>query len=134
MCGICGFNFADKVLLKKMCILIKHRGPDDDGYFIDDKVSLGMRRLSIIDLNTGNQPQHNENEDIWIVFNGEIYNFLELRADLEKRGHNFYTQSDTESIIHSYEEWGKECVNKLRGQFVFCIYDKRRFSFLQEII
>jgi len=126
MCGICGFNFADKVLLKKMCILIKHRGPDDDGYFIDDKVSLGMRRLSIIDLNTGNQPQHNENEDIWIVFNGEIYNFLELRADLEKRGHNFYTQSDTESIIHSYEEWGKECVNKLRGQFVFCIYDKRK--------
>ena len=126
MCGICGFNFADKVLLKKMCILIKHRGPDDDGYFIDDKVSLGMRRLSIIDLNTGNQPQHNENEDIWIVFNGEIYNFLELRADLEKRGHNFYTQSDTESIIHSYEEWGKECFNKLRGQFVFCIYDKRK--------
>ncbi|MHA1439373.1 MAG: asparagine synthase (glutamine-hydrolyzing) [Promethearchaeota archaeon] len=126
MCGICGFNFDDKNLLKRMCNLIQHRGPDDEGYYNDSMVSIGMRRLSIIDLNTGQQPQHNEDEDIWIVFNGEIYNFHELRAQLEKKGHEFYTKSDTESIIHAYEEWGNECVKKLRGQFAFCIYDLRK--------
>jgi len=126
MCGICGFNFEDKHLLQKMCNLIKHRGPDDDGYYTDSRISIGMRRLSIIDLNTGNQPQHNENNDIWIVFNGEIYNFIEIRSDLEQKGHSFYTQSDTEVILHAYEEWGKKCVIKLRGQFAFCIYDSRK--------
>ena len=126
MCGICGFNFEDKSLLKKMCDLIVHRGPDDFGYFADLNVSLGIRRLSIIDLKTGHQPQHNENEDVWIIFNGEIYNFKELKISLEKKGHEFYTDSDTEVIVHAYEEWGEACVKKLRGQFAFCIYDSLR--------
>ncbi len=126
MCGICGFNTENKALLKKMCVLIEHRGPDDAGYFTDSEVSLGMRRLSIIDLKTGNQPQHNENETIWIVFNGEIYNFYSLREILEKNGHRFYTNSDTEVIVHAYEEWGENCVKKLRGQFSFCIYDSEK--------
>ncbi len=126
MCGICGFNFEDKLQLKKMCDSIAHRGPDDVGYFTDSKVSIGMRRLSIIDLQTGHQPQHNEEEDIWIVFNGEIYNFLELRSILENKGHNFYTNSDTEVVIHAYEEWGRELLKKLDGPFAFCIYDLRK--------
>lgn len=126
MCGIFGFNSEDKNMLIKMSKLLQHRGPDDTGYFTDKEISVGMTRLSIIDLKSGNQPQHNENSDIWIVFNGEIYNFKELRDILEKKGHNFYTQSDTEVIIHSYEEWGELCLNKLRGQFAFCIYDSRK--------
>lgn len=124
MCGIAGFNFENKILLKKMCDLIEHRGPDDFGYYTDLGVSIGMRRLSIIDLISGHQPQHNENENIWIVFNGEIYNFRELRNILKKNGHQFYTNSDTEVIVHAYEEWGENCVNRFRGQFSFCIYDK----------
>ena len=123
MCGICGFNVENKPLLKKMCDLIIHRGPDDFGVYIDLDVSLGIRRLSIIDLKSGNQPQHNENEDIWIIFNGEIYNFKELRIQLENFGHEFYTKSDTEVIIHAYEQWGENCIKKLRGQFAFCVYD-----------
>ena len=123
MCGICGFNWDNKLKLKEMLDLIKHRGPDDEGLYTDSHVSIGIRRLSIIDLITGHQPQHNEKEDIWIVFNGEIYNFKELRTDLESKGHTFYTKSDTEVIVHSYEEWGENCVKKLRGQFAFCIYD-----------
>ncbi len=131
MCGICGFNYEDKLLLRKMCDSIKHRGPDDEGYFTDTDVSIGMRRLSIIDLNTGHQPQHNENNDVWIIFNGEIFNFMELRTLLESRGHNFYTRSDTEVIIHAYEEWGEECAKNFRGQFSFCIYDsKKKLLFL----
>lgn len=126
MCGIFGFNSEDKNMLIKMSKLLQHRGPDDTGYFTDKEISVGMTRLSIIDLKSRNQPQHNENSDIWIVFNGEIYNFKELRDILEKKGHNFYTQSDTEVIIHSYEEWGELCLNKLRGQFAFCIYDSRK--------
>ena len=126
MCGIAGFNFENRELLKKMCNLIKHRGPDDDGYFSDSKVSIGMRRLSIIDLNTGHQPQHNENNDIWVIHNGEIYNFIEIKILLESRGHQFYTQSDTEVIVHSYEEWGENCVKKFRGVFAFCIYDSKK--------
>jgi asparagine synthase (glutamine-hydrolysing) len=126
MCGICGFDFEDKNLLKKMCELIRHRGPDNEGFYVDSKVSIGMRRLSIIDLNTGNQPQHNEENNIWIVFNGEIYNFMELKRTLDKKGHKFYTQSDTEVIIHAYEEWGMDSVKKLRGQFAFCIYDSNK--------
>ncbi|MFX0071596.1 MAG: asparagine synthase (glutamine-hydrolyzing), partial [Candidatus Hermodarchaeota archaeon] len=129
MCGICGFNFEDRSLAKKMCSLIKHRGPDDEGYYVDNNITIGMKRLSIIDLNTGHQPQHNEDGDIWIVFNGEIYNFIELRDELEKKGHTFYTKSDTESIIHAYEEWGNDCVKKLRGQFAFCIYDGKKNHF-----
>ena len=126
MCGISGFNFEDKSIIKKMCDLIIHRGPDDVGIYTDSEVSIGVRRLSIIDLETGHQPQHNEDEDIWIVFNGEIYNFKELRSILENNGHNFYTESDTEVIIHAYEEWGLNFLNKLRGQFAFCIYDCKK--------
>jgi len=126
MCGICGFNFEDKKSLLQMCDLIEHRGPDDVGYYNNSKTSIGIRRLAIIDLNTGAQPQHNEEEDIWIVFNGEIYNFTELTQQLENKGHQFYTNSDTETIIHAYEEWGEKCLNKLRGQFAFCIYDSQK--------
>lgn len=131
MCGICGFNYENKLLLKKMCDSITHRGPDDVGYFVNSEISIGMRRLSIIDLQTGYQPQHNENEDIWIVFNGEIYNFLELRIILQNKGHNFYTNSDTEVVIHAYEEWGVLCLDKFDGPFAFCIYDlKKQILFL----
>ncbi len=130
MCGICGFNFEDKTLIKKMCNLISHRGPDDEGFFLDAGVSLGVRRLSILDLKTGHQPQHNENEDMWIIFNGEIFNFKELKNQLETQGHIFYTKSDTEVIIHAYEEWGEDCVKKLRGQFAFCIFDSIKKTLL----
>ncbi|UCH88145.1 MAG: asparagine synthase (glutamine-hydrolyzing) [Thermoplasmata archaeon] len=132
MCGICGiYNFnqnatIDKSVLKNMCRIIRHRGPDDEGYYTDDKIGLGMRRLSIIDLETGNQPIHNEDESVWIVFNGEIYNFKELRADLETKGHKFYTLSDTESIVHLYEEMGGKCVDKLNGMFAFAIWDSKK--------
>jgi asparagine synthase (glutamine-hydrolysing) len=126
MCGICGFNFEDKSLIQEMSSLIDHRGPDESNYFVDDNISLGIRRLSIIDLEKGSQPQYNENEDIWLVFNGEIYNFLELREDLEKKGHSFRTDSDTEVIVHAYEEWNYNCLREFRGQFAFCIYDSRK--------
>jgi len=123
MCGICGFNFEDKSLLKKMCDLIKHRGPDDEGYYVDSNISIGIRRLSIIDLDTGHQPQYNEDKTIWIIFNGEIYNFLDLKKDLLEKGHIFYTKSDTEIIIHAYEEWGLNCFDRLRGAFAISIYN-----------
>ncbi|MDO9575957.1 MAG: asparagine synthase (glutamine-hydrolyzing) [bacterium] len=125
MCGICGMvGFANPDLLKKMCRIMSHRGPDDEGYFIDKNIGLGIGRLSIIDLETGHQPIHNEDETIWIVFNGEIYNFQELRESLKKKGHQFYTKTDTEVIIHLYEEKGKDCVNYLNGMFAFAIWDK----------
>ena len=127
MCGICGVvGFEDKRLLKRMCKVLSHRGPDDEGYFIDENVMLGHRRLSIIDVKGGKQPIHNEDESIWIVFNGEIYNFLALRRELEERGHSFYTRSDTEVILHAYEEFGEECVNRLRGMFAFAIWDSEK--------
>lgn len=127
MCGICGMvGFANQDLLKKMCRIMSHRGPDDEGYFIDKNIGLGIRRLSIIDLETGHQPIHNEDETIWIVFNGEIYNFQELRESLKKKGHQFYTKTDTEVIIHLYEEKGKDCVNYLNGMFAFAIWDKKK--------
>ena len=126
MCGICGFNWESKDLIRSMVSVLIHRGPDDQGSFIDKNVSLGHYRLSIIDLTTGHQPIHNETGDVWITFNGEIYNFIDLRQKLEFKGHNFYTDSDTEVIIHAYEEWGTECVKLLRGQFAFCIYDSSK--------
>jgi len=109
-----------------MCNQIIHRGPDDEGIFVQDGTGLGMRRLSIIDLSGGHQPVFNEDRSAWIVFNGEIYNFLELRPDLEKRGHKFRTNCDTEVIIHLYEEMGTEFVQKLRGMFALAIYDKAK--------
>ena len=127
MCGICGFyGFENKDLLKRMTSILKHRGPDDSGYFTDKNVSLGHRRLSIIDLKTGHQPMFNEDGLISIVFNGEIYNYKEIRKDLEKRGHRFATDSDTETIIHAYEEHYHKCLEKLRGMFAFAIWDSSR--------
>src|SRR5215469_9081424 len=109
MCGIAGMFstepgfVADKAVLRRMCDVIAHRGPDDEGYYVRGAVGLGMRRLSIIDLSTGHQPISNEDGTIWIVFNGEIYNFQELRDELRARGHVFHTNTDTEAIVHLYE-------------------------------
>jgi asparagine synthase (glutamine-hydrolysing) len=131
MCGIAGVvssrrdDHIDAATVHTMCNVIIHRGPDDEGIFIKDGVGLGMRRLSIIDLVGGHQPVFNEDHTVWIVFNGEIYNFPELRAELESRNHRFYTHSDTEVIVHLYEEMGSECVQKLRGMFGFALYDER---------
>src|SRR6266478_2111367 len=110
MCGIAGIvgiepsYQAEAVDVHRMCQTIVHRGPDDEGIYAHGRAGLGMRRLSIIDLSTGHQPIHNEDHDVWVVFNGEIYNFPELRPELEARGHRFYTNSDTEVIVHLYEE------------------------------
>ena len=123
MCGIVGFNWDDKNLLKEMMESVNHRGPDESGHYIGDEISLGHQRLKIIDLRSGRQPLHNENDSIQIVFNGEIYNYLDLRNNLEKKGHRFYTNTDTEVIIHSYEEWGIDCVNYFNGMFAFGIWD-----------
>src|ERR1051325_3211154 len=133
MCGIAGMiepnidmSFAERrEVVGRMCTAIEHRGPDDEGFHIDGGIALGMRRLSIIDLFTGHQPISNEDDSLWIVFNGEIYNYRELRDDLIKRGHTFKTNTDTETIIHLYEEEGDDCVKRLRGMFAFAIYDKR---------
>ncbi len=124
MCGICGFNWDDKELVKRMADSIRHRGPDDDGYYIDKGVSLGNRRLSIVDLSKkGKQPIFNEDKSICIVFNGEIYNYPNLRPILEKKGHRFYSHTDTEAIVHAYEEYGEMCLEHLDGMFAFAIWD-----------
>jgi len=127
MCGICGFTGKkDEVILKKMTDSLFHRGPDEEGFYFDDKINLGIRRLSIIDLETGHQPIHNEDKTIWMVFNGEIYNFQELRKDLEKIGHNFYTHhSDGEVLVHLYEEYGIDFLSKLNGMFSIALWDKK---------
>lgn len=136
MCGICGiYNYksgesADKHLIQAMTDRIIHRGPDDEGQYLDGSVGIGIRRLSIIDVKGGHQPIHNEDMTVWIVFNGEIYNFKELRRELETEGHRFYTQSDTEVIVHSYEEWGDDCVLHFNGIFGFSIWDKSRHRLL----
>jgi asparagine synthase (glutamine-hydrolysing) len=108
-----------------MCNAIRHRGPDDDGFYVNGSVGLGMRRLSIIDLKSGQQPIHNQDRTAWIIFNGEIYNYRELRETLEKLGHTFYTNSDTEAIIHAYDRYGADCPKHLRGMFAFAIWDER---------
>jgi asparagine synthase (glutamine-hydrolysing) len=129
MCGIAGVvKFAkdaevDGTVLRRMCGAMVHRGPDDEGVYVSGRVGLGMRRLSIIDLATGHQPISNEDGTIWIVFNGEIYNHAALRERLRARGHRYATQSDTETIIHAYEEYGRDCVRHLRGMFAFAIWD-----------
>jgi asparagine synthase (glutamine-hydrolysing) len=123
-------DVIDADIVHRMCQTIVHRGPDDEGIYAQGPVGLGMRRLSIIDLSGGHQPIHNEDKTIWIVFNGEIYNFPELRRDLEGRGHQFYTHTDTEVIVHLYEEMGAECVQKLRGMFAIALYDQKRNSLL----
>ena len=132
MCGICGkLNFdrearISPALIKAMADAIRHRGPDDEGYFVSGPIGLGFRRLSIIDLTTGHQPISNEDGSVWIVFNGEIYNYQELREYLLSKGHVFSTQTDTEVIVHLYEELGEACVEKLRGMFGFAIWDERQ--------
>lgn len=127
MCGIAGiYGVSDKPLLKRMCDVIEHRGPDDSGYYVDDAVSIGMRRLSIIDLAGGRQPIFNEDGSIVVVFNGEIYNFRELRYDLEQMGHRFATDSDTEVIVHAYEEYGYNCLDQFNGMFAIALWDMDR--------
>ena len=136
MCGIAGVVSATResniteALVHHMCDQIVYRGPDAEGLYVADGAGLGMRRLSIIDLAGGNQPVFNEDRSAWIVYNGEIYNFLELRPDLESRGHRFRTHCDTEVIIHLYEEMGSDCVQKLRGMFALAIYDKGKRKLL----
>lgn len=126
MCGILGFNWNDPELAKKLGDLIKSRGPDQDAYYIDDSISLGHRRLSIIDLSEkGRQPMFNEDKNVIIVFNGEIYNYQEIKKDLLSKNHVFNSMTDTEVIIHAYEEYGVKCLDLFNGQFAFCIYDKR---------
>ncbi len=139
MCGIAGFvdrwtagearaGEERAAILQRMCDVIKHRGPDDSGYTRQTGVALGMRRLSIIDLAGGHQPISGEDGSVTIVFNGEIYNFLEIKPKLEARGHRFKTNSDTEAIVHGYEEYGPECLKELRGMFAFAIWDERAHS------
>lgn len=124
MCGICGFNWEDRSLIKRMTDVISHRGPDAEGHYVGNGVSLGNRRLSIIDLSEhGNQPIFNENKTICIVYNGEIYNFLELKKELESRGHKFSSHTDTEVIVHAYEEYGIDCLHKFNGMFAFALFD-----------
>ncbi len=133
MCGIAGIFYFDQKktvdtnLLNNMTDILVHRGPDDSGIYVAGNVGLGFRRLSIIDLSsTGHQPMCNENESVWLVFNGEIYNYKELRSSLTQKGHVFKSQSDTEVIIHLYEEYGVECLDKLDGMFAFSIWDKKK--------
>lgn len=132
MCGICGkliFNESGMVepsLIASMLDTIRHRGPDDEGIYIAPRIGLGHRRLSIIDLNTGHQPMSNEDGSVWIVFNGEIYNYQELQKELESKGHIIKTKSDTEVIVHLYEEYGESCVDRLRGMFAFALWDAKR--------
>jgi asparagine synthase (glutamine-hydrolysing) len=135
MCGIAGIVRWDgapipEADIRGMCSAIVHRGPDDEGVYLGDGVALGMRRLSIIDLAGGHQPISNEDGTVWIVFNGEVYNYRELRRDLERRGHVFQTGSDTETIVHLYEDLGARCVDRLRGMFAFAIWDERRQQLL----
>jgi len=127
MCGISGFNWIDDRLIKEMNRVNKNRGPDDEGVYTDEDISLGHVRLSIIDLSEkGHQPMTNEDGSIWITYNGEIYNFKKLKMDLEEKGHLFKSNTDTEVIIHAYEEYGFDCVKLFNGMWAFCIYDKKK--------
>ena len=128
MCGICGIirKGDNKDIIKKMNDRIIHRGPDGEGYYIDGDVAFGHRRLSIIDLSTGDQPIYNEDSSVVTVYNGEIYNYLELRSELESLGHEFKTKSDTEVLVHGYEEWHTDLPKHLRGMFAFAIHDNNR--------
>ena len=127
MCGITGIlNHQGQVHRDQIEIMtssLSHRGPDGEGLWIKGNVALGHRRLAIIDLATGQQPLCNEDQTVWVTFNGEIYNYLDLRKELIQKGHRFKTQSDTEVIVHAYEEWGDRCVEKFRGMFAFGIVD-----------
>src|ERR1043166_1665123 len=129
MCGITGFvnangDPADRAVLEAMNAAIVHRGPDEDGFYINENVGLAMRRLSIIDVAGGHQPIHNADRTKWLIFNGEVYNFRSLRDDLEKRGHKLYTKSDTEAVLHLFDEYDVDCLQHLRGMFAFAIWDE----------
>ena len=139
MCGIAGGSWTGEAeplreeTLQRMTDVIRHRGPDDDGRYFASSTgqlaggcALGFRRLSIIDLAGGHQPMSNEDGSVWTVFNGEVYNYRELQPQLEGLGHRFQTSSDTECLIHAYEQWGRDCVLHLRGMFAFAIWDDRR--------
>lgn len=131
MCGFIGFcddSKNKKKIIRDMADIIKHRGPDSDGYYVDNNIALGFRRLSIIDLDKGSQPIFNEDKDKVIVFNGEIYNYKEIREELKSKGHKFSTNTDTEVILHGYEEYKEDILNKLRGMFAFVIYDIKEKS------
>jgi asparagine synthase (glutamine-hydrolysing) len=136
MCGICGVvnagndSLIDKRILHQMCQTIYHRGPDDDGFYFDQQAGLGMRRLSIIDLVSGDQPVSNEDETLWVVFNGEIYNYKSLHANFVGKGHRFKTKSDTEVIVHAYEEYGERCPEYFNGMFAFALWDVPRRQLL----
>ncbi|UCF65625.1 MAG: asparagine synthase (glutamine-hydrolyzing), partial [bacterium] len=136
MCGITGiyhFNHSQKIdtaTLRSMTDILIHRGPDDDGYYVKGNIGLGQRRLSIIDIEGGKQPIHNEDHTLWVVYNGEIFNYIELRVELEGKGHKFYTHSDTEVIVHAYEQWGKDFLNHFNGQFALALWDDTK----QELI
>jgi asparagine synthase (glutamine-hydrolysing) len=140
MCGIAGkFNFdpnrpIERERLTAMTSVIAHRGPDADGFYFGDGIGLGHRRLSIIDLSTGDQPLPNEDRTIWVIFNGEIYNFADVRVELEAHGHRFRTHSDTEVIVHAYEQWGDRAVDRFRGMFAFALWDepKRRLLLVRD--
>jgi len=128
MCGIAGFfvnggSVDRRPTLRRMTDSLRHRGPDDEGFYVDESVALGVRRLSIIDLETGRQPIANEDGTVWVVQNGEIYNFRELRDELERRGHRFRTASDTEVLVHAYEQYGGEFVSRLDGMFALAVWD-----------
>jgi len=134
MCGIVGIHNlgtnerVEPAGLQRMMGVIRHRGPDEAGMYLDDAVGLGQVRLSIIDLTSGSQPIHNEDQTLWIVYNGEVFNYIELREQLVLKGHKFYTSSDTEVVVHAYEEYGADCLNLLNGQFAFAIWDSARGS------
>src|SRR6516162_9383304 len=131
MCGIAGFvnregQGADRAILERMTATLAHRGPDGDGFHVSGPVALGHRRLSIIDVAGGAQPLANEDGTVWVTYNGELYNELELRRELERKGHRYRTSSDTESLVHLYEEEGPDFVRRLNGMFALAIWDARR--------
>lgn len=131
MCGICGLSHStnqkpSRALLEKMNATIAHRGPDSDGFHVDAGIGFAMRRLAIIDVSGGDQPIANENESVWVIFNGECYNYPEMRAELERRGHRLSTKTDTECIVHFYEDEGDDCIKRLRGMFAFALWDEKK--------
>src|SRR5215813_14270540 len=135
MCGITGFvghaSTSDaQAIVARMTATLIHRGPDDEGSYVDQGAALGVRRLSVIDLDSGHQPVSNEDATIWVVQNGEIYNFCSLRERLLRLGHVFRTRSDTEVIVHAYETYGEDCVSHLDGMFAFALWDRRRRTLL----
>ena len=136
MCGIAGiYNTCNSEIITEqklvaMINMLAHRGPDGEGFYIGDGIGLGHARLSIIDLDTGKQPIHNEDKTIWVTFNGEIFNYIELRENLRKKGHKFYTTTDTEVIVHLYEEYGEDFVSYLNGQFAIGLWDSNKRKLL----